>query len=233
MIGKLVDSILDFLKGKVIISSQATKGEPLYDEKCMTAMMQSVINGGAEILRVAGSRDVKIAKSLGVVVIGLTKPEKLPENWKSVVYITPTIKEVDELIDADADIIAFDGTLRARENCSLDDIISRIHRAKKLAMADISTTEEGVNCARLGADIISTTLAGYTDESGEPTNGPDFELLTKLVNTIDKPVILEGRIWEPVEIKKGFELGAYAVVIGSAVTRPQLITKRFMEYENA
>ena len=199
----------------------------------MLAMMKSVINGGADILRVAGARDVKNAKKLGVTVIGLTKPEKIPDNWKSIVYITPTISDVNELIDAGADIIAFDGTLRPRKNCTLKDIIDRIHNAGKLAMADISTEQEGITCAETGADIISTTLAGYTDESGEPAIGPDFELLEALVKKIDKPVILEGRIWELNEVKKAFELGAYAVVIGSAVTRPQLITKRFMEYKNA
>ena len=230
----ITNNIRDILRGKVIISSQAMPNEPLYDEKCMKAMMQSVINGGAEILRVAGARDVRNAKSLGVTVIGLTKPEKLPENWKSVVYITPTLKEVNELIEAGADIIAFDGTSRPRGGkCNLQDIITRIHEAGKLAMADISTLEEGINCAKSGADIISTTLAGYTDESGEAGSTPDFELLEKLVKVIDKPVILEGRIWEPKEVRKAFELGACAVVIGSAVTRPQLITKRFMEYKNA
>jgi len=222
------------LKGKVIVSSQAMPGEPLYEENCMRAMMQSVINGGAEVLRVAGARDVKIAKGMGAMVIGLTKPDKLPENWRSVVYITPTLKEVNELIDAGADIIAFDGTSRPRGGkCSLDEIISRIHEAGRLAMADISTLEEGMNCANLGADIISTTLAGYTDESGKAGNTPDFELLEQLVKTVDKPVILEGRIWEPKEVRHAFEIGAYAVVIGSAITRPQLITKRFMEYKNA
>lgn len=225
--------IIKSLEGKVIVSSQAMPGEPFYEEICMKAMMQSVMNGGADVLRVAGARDVKMAKSLGATVIGLTKPEKLPENRKSVVYITPTLKEVNELINADADIIAFDGTSRPRGNCTLKDIVERIHEANKLAMADISTIEEGINCANLGADIISTTLSGYTDESGEAKETPDFELLETLVKTVNKPVILEGRIWNPKEVKKAFELGAYAVVIGSAITRPQLITKRFMEYKNA
>ena len=92
--------ILEKLKGKVIVSSQAMPNEPFYDEMCMMAMMQSVINGGASGLRVAGKRDVINAKSFGVPVIGLTKPDKLPENWRSVVYITPSIKEVKDLIDA-------------------------------------------------------------------------------------------------------------------------------------
>lgn len=221
--------VLENLKGEIVVSSQAAPDEPLYKEECMLAMMQSVVNGGAGGLRVAGARDVKNAKKhFHIPVIGLTKPEKLPENWKSVVYITPTLKEVNELIQAGADIIAFDATLRKREN-TIEEMILAIHNSKKLAMADISTLEEGINAANLGADIISTTLAGYTEQSGEPTEGPDFELLERLVKSVSKPVILEGRIWEPKEVKKAFELGAYCVVIGSAITRPQLITKRFLE----
>ena len=107
--------ILEKLKGEIVVSSQAAPYEPLYKEECMLAMMQSVVNGGAGGLRVAGARDVKNAKKyFHIPVIGLTKPEKLPENWKSVVYITPTLKEVNELIQAGADIIAFDATLRKR-----------------------------------------------------------------------------------------------------------------------
>ena len=131
-------------------------------------------------------------------------------------------------LDAGADIIAFDATLRKREN-PLEEMIFAVHDAGRLAMADISTLEEGINAANLGADIISTTLAGYTDQSGEPTKGPDFELLEKLVQSVSAPVILEGRVWEPKDVNKAFELGAHCVVIGSAITRPQLITKRFLE----
>lgn len=224
-----MEKLLDKIEGKIIVSVQAMPDEPLYPEECMYAMMGSVINGGASGLRVAGARDVKSAKTFDVPVIGLTKPNKLPTNWREVVYITPTLKEVNELIEAGADIIAFDGTSRDRGGCKLDEIIDEIHRAGRLAMADISTYEEGVNCAKKGADIISTTLSGYTVESGEPIEGPDYVLLEKLVKTIDKPVILEGRIWEPSEVKKAFELGAFSAVIGSAITRPQLITKRFIE----
>ena len=222
--------IIEELKGKVVVSSQAMPDEPLYKEDCMLAMMASVVNGGAGGLRVAGARDVRNAKKhFNIPVIGLTKPEKLPENWKKIVYITPGLKEVQALIDAGADVIAFDGTSREHDNCTLEEIIELIHKANRLAMADISTVEEGINCAKLGADIISTTLAGYTLESGEPTEGPDYKLLEGLVKTIDKPIILEGRIWEPKEVKKAFEIGAHCVVIGSAITRPQLITKRFIE----
>lgn len=218
------------IKNQVIVSVQAMPNEPLYKEECMQAMMQSVMNGGAKTLRVAGTRDVKIAKELGATVIGITKPDGLPDNWKEIVYITPTTVEAQQLIDAGADIIAFDGTSRPRPNgCKLEEIISLIKSHNKLAMADISTLEEGINCKNLGADILSTTLSGYTMESLSDSETPDYELLEKLVKETNMPVILEGRIWEPEEVTKAFELGAHCVVIGSAITRPQLITKRFIE----
>ncbi len=218
------------LKNKVIVSVQAMPSEPLYKEDCMVAMMESVINGGAEGLRVAGARDVKNAKKFGVPVIGITKPDVLPENWLELVYITPTLDDVDGLIEAGADIIAFDGTLRSRE-CSIESIIERIHSAGKLAMADIATFEEGLNCEKLGVDIVSTTLSGYTMESKTESETPDFELLEKLVKNTNIPVILEGKVWHPEEATKAFEIGAHAVVIGSAITRPQLITKLFIMHK--
>jgi len=96
-------------------------------------------------------------------------------------------------------------------------------------MADISTLEEGIKAREDGADILSTTLAGYTLESAaSPSDAPDFELLEQLVSNTDCPVILEGRIWSPAQVDKAFEIGAHAVVIGSAITRPQLITKKFV-----
>ena len=99
----------------------------------------------------------------------------------------------------------------------------------RISMADISTVEEGINAAKLGADILSTTLSGYTQFSQMTSDGPDFDLLESLVKETDKPVVLEGRIWEPEQVDKAFELGAHCVVIGSAITRPQLITKRFVQ----
>lgn len=222
--------ILEKLKKQVIISVQAMPNEPLYEETALKAMMQSVINGGAKGLRLAGARDVKNAKKLfDVPVIGLTKPEKLPDNWREVVYITPTIKEVKELIEADADIIATDATMRQRPKESLKEILYYIKQSKKLAMADISTFEEGIQARELGFDIISTTLSGYTTYSDNSIKTPDFKLLEQLVKEVDCPVILEGRIWEPYEVTKAFEIGAHSAVIGSAVTRPQIITKRFIE----
>ncbi len=219
---------LDKLKNSIIISSQAMPCEPFYDQIAMTAMIQSVINGGAQGLRLAGERDIKIAKQLcDLPVIAITKPDKIPDNFKEVVYITPSLSDVKILAESGADIIAFDGTSRPRPGgATLAQIIESVQKYSCLAMADISTFEEGVNARKLGADIISTTLAGYTSNSVE-VEGPDFELLKKLVKELDCPVILEGRIWSPDEVKKAFELGAYAVVIGSAVTRPHHIVERF------
>lgn len=222
--------VLNKLKNKVVVSVQAMPSEPLYREECMVAMMHSVVKGGAGALRVAGARDVKNAKALfDLPVVGLTKPDVIPENWKEIAYITPTIKDVTTLVKAGADIIAFDGTPRPREKCTLEEIIKFIKINKRLAMADISTVEEGIACEKLGADIISTTLAGYTSYSESKSEEPDFELLEKLVKSVKIPVVLEGRIWEPSEVDKAFELGAHCVVIGSAITRPQLITKRFVQ----
>ena len=223
-------NIINRLKGKVVVSVQAMPSEPLYLEKCMVAMMKSVIKGGAGALRVAGARDVRNAKHLfEVPVIGLTKPDVIPSNWQEIVYITPTVKEVIELVEAGADIIAFDGTMRPRpEGTKLEDLIKYIKLNKRVSMADISTLEEAQNAEKLGADILSTTLSGYTQFSQNRGDGPDFELLKELVENTNLPVVLEGRIWEPEEVTKAFDLGAHCVVIGSAITRPQLITKRFV-----
>lgn len=226
-----MNDILNRIRGTVVVSVQAMPNEPLYLEQCMIGMMKSVVNGGAGALRLAGARDVKNAKKLfNLPIIGLTKPNIIPKNYKELVYITPNIKDVIELVEAGADVIATDATQRKRPNNEkLQDLIKYIHINKRLAMADISTLEEGLNAKELGADIISTTLAGYTLESANsPANEPDFELLKQLVEQTQLPVVLEGRIWEPEQVNKAFELGAHCVVIGSAITRPQLITKRFV-----
>lgn len=224
-------NIINRLKGKVVVSCQAMPSEPLYLEKCMVAMMKSVVKGGAGGLRVAGARDVKNAKHLfDVPIIGLTKPDIIPSNWQETVYITPTLKEVIELVEAGADIIAFDGTMRERPNgAKLEELIKYVKINNRVSMADISTLEEGINAAKLGANMLSTTLSGYTQFSQNRGEGPDFELLKQLVDNTNIPVVLEGRIWEPEEVDKAFELGAHCVVIGSAITRPQLITKRFVQ----
>lgn len=223
---------LDILKNNIIISIQAMPDEPLYDENCILAMAKSVVNlAGTKALRLAGTRDIKnIKKEFPFVkVIGITKPDKIPNNYKEIVYITPTIKDCAKIIEAGADIIAFDGTTRKRpEGETLKDIIDFIKSNDKLAMADIATFEEAKNAYELGADIVSTTLSGYTKETENNPDTPDFELVKKIKENINIFTILEGKIWERNEVQEAFKHGADSVVIGSAVTRPQLIVKRFL-----
>lgn len=220
--------ILNKIKNSIIISVQAMPSEPLYREECMNAMIKSVLKGGAKALRLAGTRDISNAKKMtDVPIIGLTKPDILPKNWQQIVYITPGVKEVTELIKAGADIIATDGTSRPRGKDNLRKLIRIIEIHKKLSMADVSTLSEAIAARTLGFDIISTTLSGYTQNSINTSEEPDFKLLEQAVKILDCPIILEGRIWTPDQVKKAFDLGAHAVVIGSAVTRPQLIVKRF------
>lgn len=219
--------VISRIKNTIIVSVQAMPNEPLYEEECLNAMIKSVVKGGAKALRLAGARDVANAKKMfDLPVIGITKPEIFPKNPKSVVYITPTTEDARSVADAGADIIAFDGTSRPRGKDNLRKLIRYIAIKRKVSMADISTLSEAIAARALGADMVSTTLAGYTDNS-KMTKEPDFELLEKAVKILDCPVIAEGRFWTPEQVNKAFALGAHAVVIGSAITRPQLIVKRF------
>lgn len=224
--------MLQNLKRKIVVSVQAMPDEPLYQELALNAMIQSVVNGGACALRLAGKRDIKNAKKMypNLPVIGITKPKKIPDNFLDVVYITPTLNDAKEIIEAGADIVAFDATMRERPNGEkLSDIINFIKSQNKLAMADIATYDEAKNAIELGVDIVSTTLSGYTSETKDKPNEPDYELCQALSRDFDIPVIVEGKIWTPEQVKKAFDFGAFCVVIGSAITRPQLITKRFTE----
>jgi len=231
--------ILNKLKNQIIVSVQSSFGEPLYDENVMIAMVKSVMAGGASALRLAGVRDIKNVRKFDkeIPIIGITKPKKIPENFAELVYITPSCADCESVIQAGADIVAFDGTMRERPgNEKLSEIVDFIHTQGKLAMADISTFDEAKNAAKLGCDLISTTLSGYTTESilenkkaGKNPEEPDYELLTRIVKEINCPTILEGRIWAPEQAAKAFDIGAFAVVIGSAITRPHEITKRFIK----
>jgi len=228
-----VSGIIDKIRKKIIISCQSSSGEPIYEENCLSSIIKSVINGGASGLRLAGVKDISETRKFSdIPIIGITKPDPLPDNWKEIVYITSTFEEAKIISEAGADIIAIDGTSRKRPKENLAELIEKIKKElKKPIMVDCATVEEGLMCKLLGADIISTTLSGYTQNTLDKNNGePDFELLKNLVKVLDCPVILEGRIWTVEHAREAFELGAFSVVIGSAVTRPQLITKRFVDF---
>ena len=222
--------ILNKIKNKIIVSSQAQKNEPLYNEIAMNAFIETiVVLGKTDCLRLAGARDVKNTKEKfgdNVVVIGITKPDIIPVNYKELVYITPNIEDANSLIEAGADIIAFDATKRERKTSVLE-LINFIHSKNKMAMADIAEFNEAKEAYELGADIISTTLSGYTKNTENTPDTPDFNLLQKCVKELKCPIILEGKTKDYKDVKHAFELGAYAVVIGSMVTRPHKIIEEF------
>ena len=222
--------ILNKIKNKIIVSSQAQKNEPLYNEIAMNALIETiVVLGKTDCLRLAGARDVKNTKEKfgdSVVVIGITKPDIIPVNYKELVYITPNIEDANSLIEAGADIIAFDATKRERKTSVLE-LINFIHSKNKMTMADIAEFNEAKEAYELGADIISTTLSGYTKNTENTPDTPDFNLLQKCVKELKCPIILEGKTKDYKDVKHAFELGAYAVVIGSMVTRPHKIIEEF------
>lgn len=167
-------------------------------------------------------------KVVDLPVIGIIK-----RNYDdSSIYITPTKKEVNELLQTQCQMIAIDATNRKRPNDeTIQDLLDLIHQGGRLAMADISTYEEAVNAEKLGFDVISTTLCGYTSYS---TNyeGPNLELIGQLVQDLHIPVIAEGKINNPEDLKAVLNAGAFSAVVGGAITRPQLITKKFVSILN-
>lgn len=219
------NSIIEKLKNNLIVSCQANSSEPMYSPEALLLMAKSSIKGGAVALRAEGNLPIRLFKSFfDVPVIGLLKKD----YDDSEIYITSTIKDVDSIAIAGADIIAIDATLRKRPfDQKLEDLLKRIkERYGLISMADISTYEEAKNAGNIGFDLIGTTLSGYTSYS-KKSNEPDFELLEKMVKNIKTPIIMEGKINTPEQMRKAFELGAYSVVVGSAITRPHLITANF------
>jgi N-acylglucosamine-6-phosphate 2-epimerase len=220
-----MDSV-EQLKGGLIVSCQARPGEPLFDSRIMAAVAQTVIIGGAVSIRANTPSDIRAIRAITAIpIIGLYKIVS-PD---SEVYITPTFTAAQQIAEAGADIIALDATPRKRPgNETVSDLITKIHnQLHKPVMADISTFEEGLNAEQFGADMVSTTLSGYTPYSPQQS-GPDLELVRRLAARLKIPVIAEGRIFTPEELVSAFKSGAYAVVIGSAITRPQIITERFV-----
>ena len=222
--------IEEVLKKKLVVSCQALENEPLHSSFIMGRMALAAKEGGASGIRANSVEDItEIKKTVDLPVIGIIKKE-YPD---SDVYITPTMKEIDELVNAGAEIIALDATLRPRpENVQINDFFKKIKEKypKQLFMADISTLEEAKNAEEIGFDFIGTTLHGYTEETkNQNIANENFKFLKEILDTIKVPVIAEGKIDTPEKARVVLELGVLCVVVGGAITRPQLITKSFID----
>ena len=224
------EELFEQLKGKIIVSCQAVPGEPLYVEEksIMYLMARAAKQAGTPAIRTSSIRDViAIKEETGLPVIGLIKIKY--EGFES--YITPTMKEVDELAAAGSDVIAFDCTAQKRgDGKTIDEFIAEVRKKypDAILMADISTYEEGINAWRLGVDMVGTTMSGYTAHSPK-TDGPDYELVERLSGEVDIPVIGEGRVHSPEQAVEMLNAGAFAVVVGGAITRPLEIAQRFIK----
>ncbi len=200
----------------LVASVQASPG-PLDHEDTLLRLARASAQMGVGVVRLEGVKSVrKLLPGLGLPVIGLLK-RRYPD---SEVYITPTAQDVDSMIDVGCHVVALDGTARPRpKGHELKGLIDRIHRRKTLAMADCDSVASATAAAAAGADLISTTLGGYTD-ARPATEGPDLELLREIVRAVDVPVIAEGRYSQRWEIDAALRIGAVAVVVGGALNDP-------------
>lgn len=221
-------TVLDNLKGKLIVSCQALDNEPLHSPFIMSRMAVAAEEGGAEGIRANSVADIAAIKQLvSLPVIGIIKRD-YPD---SEVFITATMKEVDELMSVGPELIALDATARPRPGGQrLDSLFAEI-RAKYpsvLLMADISTAEEALTAQSLGFDCVGTTLYGYTAETeGHALPENDCGFLRDVLAAVNIPVVAEGNVETPTLAARCLELGAHTVVVGGAITRPQQITARF------
>lgn len=224
------NDIMNQLKGGLIVSCQALPDEPLHSPFIMGRMALAAKQGGAVGIRANTQADIReIKKQVELPVIGIVK-RNYPD---SDIFITSTMREIDELVEADAELIALDATDRIRPNgLTLEQFLRQI-RAKYpqvQLMADISTAEEAKRAEQLGFDCISTTLVGYTPyTAGQKVYENDFSLLRRIVQNASIPVFAEGNILTPDMARRCLDLGAHAIVVGGAITRPQVITERFVQ----
>lgn len=226
--------MLEDIKNHLIVSCQALEYEPLHSSFIMSKMALAAYQGGAKGIRANTIEDIQaIKKEVDLPIIGIIKQK----YEGSVVFITPTIKEVDALVKEGVDIIAMDATIRERpHHIYLDDFFKEVRKKypNQKFMADCSTIEEAIHADELGFDFIGTTMVGYTKESkGLKIEENDFEIIRTIIQKVKHPVIAEGNIDTPQKAKRVLELGCYSVVVGSIITRPQLITKRFTDIMEA
>lgn len=214
------------VRGRLIVSCQAQPHEPLYGSAIMARMAVAALQGGAAAIRANTPQDIAaIRGAVSLPIAGLYKVD-LPGYE---VYITPRLADAVAVAEAGADVIAIDATQRSRPDyAALTDYIAAIHEETGLpVLADISTFEEALAAQAAGADLISTTMSGYTAYSPK-LPGPDLDLVRRLAGVLASPLIAEGRYHAPDQVVAALEAGATSVVVGGAITRPQEITLRFV-----
>ena len=221
---------IEKLRGMLVVSCQALPHEPLHSSFIMGRMALAAKEGGAVGIRANTREDIReIQAQVDLPVIGIVKRDYEGSD----VYITPTLREVEELMEVRPEIIALDATGRLRPNgVTLDAFFRELKQRypEQLWMADCSTVEEALHADALGFDFIGTTMVGYTEESRDlHIEADDFAILREIVARAKHPVIAEGNINTPGKARRVIELGAFSVVVGSIITRPQLITKSFAE----
>ncbi|MCW1967937.1 MAG: putative N-acetylmannosamine-6-phosphate 2-epimerase [Anaerolineae bacterium] len=223
-----MNEILKALQGGLIVSCQANEGNPMYGPTLMAAFAAAAELGGAVGFRANGPADVAaIRKITQRPIIGIYKQR---EEWP--VYITPTLQAARDVVAAGATIVALDATHQARKGgLSPEALIAQIKTELGcLVMADIDTLDEGLAAAAAGADIVATTMSGYTSRTRHISHdGPDLRLLRELAQRTPTPIICEGRVHTPAQMAAAFDAGAFAVVVGTAITNPTEVTKKFVQ----
>jgi N-acylglucosamine-6-phosphate 2-epimerase len=218
--------IIGTLHKGLIVSCQAKPGSPLRNAQVMAAMALAAEVGGAVGIRANGAEDVAAIRSLvKLPIIGINKV--VLDGFD--VFITPTLDSAKQVAVAGADIIALDATLRSRPDGMTAAQMIKLYKEELglPVMADISTLEEGMAAVEAGADIVATTLSGYTAYSRQQ-EAPDFLLIAELVARIKTPIIAEGRIASPEDARRALDEGAHAVVVGTAITAIDWVTKRYV-----
>ena len=222
--------MIEQLRNQLIVSCQALPDEPLHGSAIMARMAIAAKEGGASGIRANGIEDIQAIQTVvDLPIIGIIKRE----YDSSDVYITPTMEEVDALVSAGVDLIALDATQRQRPDGSTISTFFPLLKEKypnQYFMADCATLEDAVRAEQLGFDVVAPTLYGYTMETaGKKVYENDFQFLREMVQIVMIPVIAEGNVITPEHARRVLELGAHAVVVGGAITRPQQIAKRFVE----
>ncbi|MHA6692612.1 N-acetylmannosamine-6-phosphate 2-epimerase [Devosia sp. A449] len=209
----------------LIVSCQARADNPLHGPAFMGAMALAARDGGAVAIRANGPDDIAAVKAAGLPIIGIHKifSDRYP------VYITPNFVAAEAIVAAGAEIVALDCTARPRNGEAPEQLVCRIRdELGAEVFADISTIEEGLAAADYGATYVATTLSGYTEATQPKPQEPDLALLEALASRLSVPVIAEGRFNTPALVRRAFDAGAHAVVVGTMITNPREITRSFV-----